>query len=196
MHPISDGTRSLLFRFRGDLRQRKSSSGSRNCGVEMDSNTDVLIASISELMEMFRDALLALIPVAERAKMNWRDTDTHIDWERMSSCAFMSFVRGPITSDLDWSSADAPLSSYDIDLDAYGETSWISVGGPSNLGLAMVRSLSLLEPFDSLQAVEVDLATGFPGKRRVVRWTEAEFCLVRRSFDGTLKCVTSITANE
>jgi hypothetical protein len=157
---------------------------------------DVLNAAIDELMSTFRAALLALAPVADRAKLGWGDNETHPDWERLAACAFDVFVRSPISMDRDRGALDAPLALYDIDIDAYGAASWIGVGDSIQSGPAMIRLLSSVSPFDTVQVVNIDLATGLPAERGLVRWEDARFFLVRRSENGSLVCVTTVIAEE
>ena len=51
---------------------------------------DRYIATVDELFGTFRGALLAILPMADRAKMNFRDEETHRDWERLAECSFDS----------------------------------------------------------------------------------------------------------
>lgn len=52
------------------------------------------------------------------------------------------------------------FAPYDIDMEAYPETSWIGVGDSSNPGRALVRLLTIDEPFDTVQVADIDLVTG------------------------------------
>lgn len=171
-------------------------TGSRSCGVDVNGTDDVLEASIDELMDTFRSALLALVPVADRAKLVWSDVDTHRDWERLAGCAFDTFVRGPISADRNWENWHAPVARYDVDASGYGEVSWIGEGDSSKPGRAVVRLLSAGEPFDTVQVVDVDCESGLAGERRSVRWDECRFFLVRRSAGTTLEIVASVVAEE
>lgn len=178
------------------FRRPSSWTGLRSCGVDVSGTDDVLEASIDELMDTFRSALLALVPVADRAKLVWSDGDTHRDWERLAACVFDTFVRGPVSADMHWGTRHAPVARYDVDASGYGEVSWIGEGDSSNPGCAVVRFLSVAEPFDTVQVVEVDCESGLAGERRSVRWDECRFFLVRRSAGTTLEIVASVVAEE
>ena len=177
-------------------RRPSNSVGSRNCGADVSIEDDVLIASIDELLGTFRAALLALVPVADRAKLGWRENETHPAWERLAVCAYDAFVRGPVSVDRDRRASDFLLAPYDIDLEGYGDNSWIGVEDSIHPGCAMVRVVSVAAPFDSVQIVDVDLVSGRPGERRLVRWDDARFLLYRRSADGAIQCVSSVVAEE
>ncbi len=156
---------------------------------------DVLEASINELVGTFRAALLALIPIADRANLPWIDDNTHRDWETLSQALFNTFVKGPIRGDRERNTGQ-PILSYDIDHLSYAESSWVGVGTLVDRGAALVRLVSVDEPFDSVQVVEVDDSTGSMGERRIVSWEDANFYLANRSSDGTLARVLSIVAEE
>ena len=156
---------------------------------------DVLEASIDELIGTFRTALLALIPIADRANLPWTDHNTHPDWETLSQALFNTFVKGPIKGDCEQSKGHQILN-YDIDHLSYSEASWVGVGTLDARDAALVRLVSVNEPFDGVQVVEVDASTGSTGERRIVSWEDANFYLASRSSDGTLARVLSIVAQE
>jgi hypothetical protein len=178
------------------FRRQSNSVGSRNCGVDVSTGDDVLIASVDELMGTFRAALLALVPVADRAKLGWRENEANPAWERLAVCAYEAFVGGPVSTDRDRRASNAPLARYDIDIESYREKSWIGVGDSIYPGSAMVRVVTVVAPFDSVEVVDVDLVSGRPGDRQLIRWDEARFFFVRRSADGALTCVSSVVAEE
>jgi hypothetical protein len=93
---------------------------------------------ISELIATFRESILALMPVADRALLSWRDEDAHDDWERLVESAFVVFVQSPIF--LDPANRTAlPLARYDFDIPTYRSSSWIEVVPPDrSSGLALV----------------------------------------------------------
>ena len=160
------------------------------------SSDDVLIATIDDLMETFRSALLALLPLADKAKLAWTDADSHPDWERLARCAFDAFVRGPIGTDRSRGRFDASLAPYDIDSVGYGESSWVGVGDSGSPSQALIRLVSVVRPFDSVQVVDVDLDRGLAGARQIVPWDRARFVLVRRSKTGRLHYVETVVAEE
>lgn len=47
---------------------------------------------ISELIELFRAGLVALIPVAERARIAWREPNVCDPWEGIEQALFASIV--------------------------------------------------------------------------------------------------------
>jgi hypothetical protein len=156
---------------------------------------DLFRASISELLRNFRDALLALIPVADVAMIDYRDESMHRDWERLAECMFDVFVRSPVDSAADRTGRELPLARYDIDLDDYSESSWLTAGGVTGSD-AIVRFLSSVKPFDTVQVVEVDPVTFRAGQRRSVPLRDLDPTLWWRTTDGGSRAVLGIEAVE
>jgi len=157
---------------------------------------DVYRASVGELLRNFRDALLAVTPIADRAKINYRDEDTHRDWERLSESLFDAFVRSPINSDRLRTGDELPLARYDVDVDDYFRLSWLSIDHESPHRAAVVRFLSEARRFDTVQVVEIDPASMRAGRRTIVPFDGARFVLYRRRESGEPTIVDQVEAEE
>lgn len=164
--------------------------------VTVTDEDDIYEATVSELFKNFRAGLLALVPVADRAKMNYRDVETHIDWERLAESVFDAFVRGPIDASRGVTGRELPLARYDIDLDDYLGVSWLAADGDLPYDTAMVRFLSDLALFDTVQVVAIDPTTLRAGERRMIALSETRPALYRRSESGGAAVVTRIQADE
>jgi hypothetical protein len=122
-------------------------------------------ASIDELVDPFRDGLLALIPMAERAQLTWRDLNTHDDWEYLARSLYTVFVGNPTALPATVPVKPKPLAPYDYDLDDYSEYSWIEFTRQGlEEGYALIRLLSTDTPFDTLHLVQIDPLSGTPGR--------------------------------
>jgi hypothetical protein len=161
--------------------------------TEMD---DVYRATIGELVDNFRRALLAILPVADRAKINYRDDETHRDWERLAGSLFDVFVRSPIDSDRSAGGCELPLAKYDIDIDDYLAVSWLASDSESPHRGAVIRFLSQGAPFDTVQVVDIDPVTLRAGERRTIAASEITPVLYRRRESGDATIVTQIEAVE
>jgi hypothetical protein len=143
---------------------------------------DSLRCSIVDLVSTFRDALIASIPTAERLLLEWGDGRQHRDWERLAATLFDVCVRGPIESDSARQEAEYPLAPYDIDEASYAASSWISAtsetAGPP---AALIRLMTDLRPFDTVQIAILDPDTLVPIDRVLLPFAEVEFAFVRRS---------------
>lgn len=162
----------------------------------MTNGDDVYEATVGELIKNFHAGLLAVIPVAEKARMNYRDEDPHRDWEQLAEALFDAFVRGPAGADQAATGREFPLARYDIDLDDYLAVSWLAIDSESPYSGAMVRLLSRESPFDTVQVVAVDPTTLRAGERRTVRLSEIRPVFFRRRDTGDDAVVTRIRAIE
>ena len=143
---------------------------------------DSLRCSPAELVSEFREALIALIPTAERLLLEWGDGRQHRDWERLAATLFDICVRGPIEADAARQDSEFPLSPYDIDSPSYAANSWISVtSGTIREPAALIRLMTVSAPFDAVQVAVLDPASLKPIERVLVPLSEAQFAFVRRS---------------
>lgn len=163
----------------------------------MDTDDDVLAATVDELMHNFRSALVAIIPSAERAKLPWSDVmNQHPSWEKLQKCLFDVFVAQPVSVDRDRIPGEFPLAPYDVDLDDYMSTSWIACRTTTGDELAFVRFATDGDPFNRVQCVEVDPTTCRSVHRYEIPLTEASFLVVRRGPDGNTSRLYAVTAVE
>lgn len=143
---------------------------------------DSLRCSLTDLLSTFRDALIALLPTAERLLLETGDGRQHRDWERLAETLFDVCVRGPIESDAARDEGEFSLPRYDIDVATYATSSWISVAGEtSGARAALIRLLTDLRPFDCVQVAILDPDSLVPIERVLLPFAEVEFAFVRRS---------------
>jgi hypothetical protein len=158
---------------------------------------DVLHASVSELVATFRQGLLALVPIAEKLRMNWRDDEQHHDWERLAEAVFDACVRSPISADARRVDDELPLARYDIDDSPYQERSWIAIDADDFTSpLVLVRLSSEHDPFDTLQCVRLSTANWKAVGRTALPFGEAGLVFVRRSRSGGSSIIRRIDAVE
>jgi hypothetical protein len=162
----------------------------------MTRTDDVYQATVGELLDNFRRALLAILPIAERAKINYRDDETHRDWERLAESMFDALVRSPIDCDRAAIGRELPLARYDIDIDDYLAVSWLTSNADSPHDGAVIRFLSQDAPFDTVQVVDIDPVTLRAGRRRTVAVSGIKPALYRRREGGEATIVTQIEAVE
>jgi hypothetical protein len=143
---------------------------------------DSLRCTLADLLSTFRDALLALTPTAERLLLEWGDGRQHRDWERLAETLFDVCIRGPIESDSGRREREFPLPRYDIDVASYATSSWIgTAAGTAGSPSALIRLMSDLRPFDTVQVAILDPDTLVPIERVLLPFAEAEFAFVRRT---------------
>lgn len=79
--------------------------------------------SVDALVRIFRDALLALIPVVERARIPWREGESYDAWDEVVSVLYAKLVREPLAWGLN-AVDDFKLPGYDLVLDSWRDTSF------------------------------------------------------------------------
>ena len=108
-------------------------------------------------MAILREGLIALVPIADRARMAWRDDDTYDDWDRIAEALFRSVVVDSIEN----SNAGPllrPLAKYGFVEQPLAEMSVIQVAHPSvptPADLAFVDFGSTTTPFDTVRAARL-----------------------------------------
>ena len=127
--------------------------------------------------------------------MNWKDEDTHPEWERLAERLFDTFVRQPVETSARKHSV-FPLARYDIDSDSYERLSWISVATPELGDAALVRFLSLASPFDTAQIVQIDTSTLEARHRHLVPFEKVSYSTVLNNFDRSRFSVNEVTVDD
>ncbi len=69
------------------------------------SATRTWATSIDDLLRTFRDGLIAMIPIAERACIIWKEPDAYDDWDMISQALYRAIV---ITS-IEWANERSAL---------------------------------------------------------------------------------------
>jgi hypothetical protein len=80
--------------------------------------------SIDELVRSFRDGICALIPIAERVRMSWKQPDAYDDWDYICAAIYHSIVLGSIENAFE-SGAFLPIIEYDRLIRYYEKNSFI-----------------------------------------------------------------------
>jgi hypothetical protein len=156
---------------------------------------DVLRCSVDDLLGVFRDGLLSLVPMAQRLGIEWRNDDRHRDWERLSEALFDACVRGPIEADAGLSFDELRLPRYDIDVASYRTNSWVTVASEGQ-HCPVVRLVTDAEPFDTVQFARLDPSCMQVVGHDVTPFGTARFAFVRRTSTGGEQVVEEITTGQ
>ncbi|MBB5235774.1 hypothetical protein [Deinococcus budaensis] len=115
--------------------------------------------TVTELMNLFRESLIALIPVMERSHIPWREPDSYDDWGSIQEALYRNIVENTIR----WGLPDPPQA---IDLpplsrlkSSYANLDWIEVVPGSSSGdttLIFVGFSTHSRPFDHVDIWRVD----------------------------------------
>ncbi|MBB5295862.1 hypothetical protein E5F05_10330 [Deinococcus metallilatus] len=110
---------------------------------------------MTELMEVFREALIALIPALERARIAWRSPEAYDDWDAIAETLFEQIVVNSIRHGLAEDYQEVRLNRWGLKIGL----DWIEVvpqGGAAGHRLAVVAFETRQAPFDMILAEVLD----------------------------------------
>ena len=152
---------------------------------------DVLEITVSELMRLFRDALVQQYRLA--GPLGGRlGQDVHDAWDSLVGATFDSVVRQPIEADHDRPAGELGLPRFNFTVDDVERWSWICFEGSPGSSLVWgVDLMSGSEPRLMIMSLSED--------RRVasVQWAESQrFVYVRRVAGSPDQAVSVVHADE
>jgi hypothetical protein len=83
------------------------------------------VTSVDELAQIFRDALIALVPIADRTHMRWREPSNYDDWDSIAAAIYESIVSRSLEESSEWNKFD-PIPKYDRRTDRYSNSSFLT----------------------------------------------------------------------
>lgn len=115
--------------------------------------------TVTELMQHFRQGLVALLPVANDLLIPWRQGEAYDQWDGMAAALFEALVKESAEETLSSLTFPARLRAADYDMDQIAaserwEIEVVDVREPSRI-LGIFHSLTTLnEPFDAVHVVD------------------------------------------
>jgi hypothetical protein len=121
--------------------------------------------STDSLLRIFRDAIIALIPIAERARMHWREPEAYDDWDDMCAAIYESIVIRSFDFANEIASSP-PVPRYDQRISSYNQNNYI---GDANLKAAgaFICFETRIEPLDTCLFAILDENQNVIGQRRI-----------------------------
>jgi hypothetical protein len=114
------------------------------------------ITTVNEAVDIFRDALLAVIPSCERGHIPWRDDESYDDWDLISESLYRAFVVSALLYSNEWKSPQE-LPRYGFHVEDYSGLSFLSPAAcPTEL--AFVCLLTDSSPLDTALFKRLDPA--------------------------------------
>ena len=114
--------------------------------------------SVSDLLSKYRDALIAVVPMAEHVRLPWRDPDAYDDWDAIASSLYEGLVGEVVRWSLSCCGGNRfVLPKYDIALEDYAGFSTIECAceGESLQRMVFLRFESESCTFDQAGLVHV-----------------------------------------
>lgn len=111
--------------------------------------------TVAELITIFRASLVALIPVAERARIAWQGPKVYDPWEEIERALFTSIVGSVVANARP--SPPCALPKYGIVLRSYADLSFITDRAARLRGehLVFIELTTLQDPFDTMRFLEL-----------------------------------------
>ena len=144
--------------------------------------------TVSHLLSDFRDALVALVPIAKRTWIAWRKPQAYDDWEEVEAVLFHSIVASPFENNAEgvrWS----PLVSYDFVVETYASNSFVGLADtPYHAAFLCLDTQD--RPFDTCVAAVLD-HEGWVTGEVCVPFDAAQFAFAARR-DGSISLLNEI----
>jgi hypothetical protein len=111
--------------------------------------------SVSELLEIFRGALIAVIPWLEKAKIKWKNSEAYDDWDNIAKTLYENIVCSSLTGEV---ASEYSIAKYDFNYDDYSSIDFILVKNKNQVHIkyAFVSFQSITNPLDSLRVAKLD----------------------------------------
>jgi hypothetical protein len=135
--------------------------------------------SVTELLGIFRGALLAIIPWIEKAKIKWKEGEAYDDWDNIAESIYQNIVCSSLKGDV---TSRYPIAKYNFHYENYSAIDFIQVKSEcySHKILAFVAFQSHSSPLDTLKVAEIntsDIVLGY----LYLKHDELEFVFVKNT---------------
>ena len=112
------------------------------------------VTSVDELFQIFRAALVALIPIADRARMPWKEPNNHDAWDSIAAAIYKSIVSRSLEESFEWNGFDA-IEEYDRRTDRYSKSSFLTTKAEPG-ACAFICFETKSSPFDTCLLARLD----------------------------------------
>jgi hypothetical protein len=134
--------------------------------------------NVQELMQLANEGLRLLRPLAEKARIPWREPDAYDDWERLSTAVYHSFVLSSLEYAVE-AKGCAPWIGYDKWIRSYADFSFLSLKADPGRS-AFVAFDTDREPFDTAVVADLDPSWNVLARRRLPLLNAELVCACRR----------------
>lgn len=124
--------------------------------------------SVTELLAIFRGALLSIIPWLEKAKIKWKEGEAYDDWDNIAESLYSNIVCSSLTGEV---ASEYRIAKYNFNYDDYASINFIEVRDKENYEkkFAFVAFQSNFSPLDNVKVAELDKSN------KVVDYTNLNF---------------------
>lgn len=138
---------------------------------------------ITDLLGLFRDALVTLLPVMDKARIDWREGHTYDPWEDVERTLYRSII-GSCVENAVLPGSLRPLAPYGLWQPSYANLSFLLAS--DERGAAFLKFGTGSEPFDEVILLELDVNLTPTTKRIRKTLAGTEFMIAMSNGDGSL----------
>jgi len=145
--------------------------------------------SVTELLVIFRGALLAIMPWLDKAKIKWKEGEAYDDWDNIAESLYANIVCSSLTGEI---SSEYRIAKYNFNYDDYVSINFLEIRDENNYEkkFAFVAFQSNSYPLDSVKVAELDKMDKVVGFT-ILRFENLEFVFVK-NINGKKEVVDSI----
>ncbi|MDX2282733.1 MAG: hypothetical protein NW241_01165 [Bacteroidia bacterium] len=145
--------------------------------------------SVTELLAIFRGALLSIIPWLEKAKIKWKEGEAYDDWDNITESLYANIVCSSMTGEV---ASEYRVAKYNFNYDDYASIDFIEVKDKDNSEkrFVFVAFQSSFTPLDSIKVAELDKANKVVGYTNL-KFDSLEFVFVK-NINGKREVINSI----
>ena len=111
--------------------------------------------SVNQLLEIFRGAIISIIPWLEKAKIEWQSGKSYDDWDNIAIALYQNIICNSLTGEV---LSQYSIAKYDFHYSDYSQLDYILVHSNEHMNkkLAFVSFLSISTPLDFVEVAILD----------------------------------------
>lgn len=145
--------------------------------------------TVKELLEIFRESLIAMVPIFEKAKLTWQSPDAYDEWDLVVESLYKSIVCTALYNE---SIFDFPIAKYGYTIDDYSKLDYIEVIDKNNKSYIFRDFDNSNEEFNKINVVELEKSNKLKEDIKL-DFNEADFRFVKKSGNKTEYIIDIVT---
>jgi hypothetical protein len=145
--------------------------------------------SVTELIVIFRGALLSLIPWLEKAKIKWSEEESYDDWDSIVEALYLNIVCSTLIGEI---SSEYKIAKYNFYYDSYKSLNFIRALDKNNpeKTFVFIDFKSSIHPLDKVKVAELDKLDKIVGYT-YLKFEDIDFVYVK-NINGKKEFIESI----
>lgn len=134
--------------------------------------------TVTQLITIFRGALLAIIPWIEKAKIKWKEGEAYDDWDNIAESLYKNIVCSSLTGDV---SSEYIIARYNFNYEDYSTMDFIEVQPKDNsdMKFVLVSFQSSSTPLDVVKVAKINKMEKVV-EYIYLKFIESEFVFVKK----------------